>query len=285
MNNIKNILVALDLTEMDDSLIDYASYIAEILDAEKVYFVHNIKKYEISALFEEQLKDFNLDEAIGDELNEKVEQRFKAKAEWEVLISEDPYTESLIKYIVNKYDIQLALLGNKNKIKGTGVVSGKLLRLLRCDILSVPLHAKTKINAIWAGIDFSHASQKVFAITEVLQKATGAKLTAAHIFNVPLQFSPYIPKETVAPRIEKHTQEKSKKFFAKLKYPEQFETLIIPGREASAAEKLAATAQKEGADLLIVTDKGANTFSSLLVGSVTDELFKEELHIPLWIKK
>lgn len=285
MKNIKNILVALDLTDMDDSLIDYASFIAKILDVEKVFFVHNIKKYEISALFEEQLKDFNLDEAIGDELNEKVEQKFTANAEWEVLISEDPYTESLIKYVVNKYDIQLALLGNKNKIKGTGVVSGKLLRLLRCDILSVPLHPTTRLNSIWAGIDFSHASQKVFVITEKLQKATGANLTAVHIFNVPIQFSPYIPKETVAPKIEKHTQEKSEKFFAKLKYPEQIETLIIPGRDASAAQKLATSAQNAGADLLIVTDKGANTFSSLLVGSVTDELFKEELQIPLWIRK
>jgi hypothetical protein len=36
-----------------------------------VYFVHNIKKYEISELFEEQLKDINLDEIIGDELNER----------------------------------------------------------------------------------------------------------------------------------------------------------------------------------------------------------------------
>jgi hypothetical protein len=32
--------------------------------------VHNIKKYEISELFEEQLKDINLDEIIG-MLNER----------------------------------------------------------------------------------------------------------------------------------------------------------------------------------------------------------------------
>jgi hypothetical protein len=32
----------------------------------KYTFVHNIKKYEISELFEEQLKDINLDEIIDD---------------------------------------------------------------------------------------------------------------------------------------------------------------------------------------------------------------------------
>jgi hypothetical protein len=35
-----------------------------------VYFVHNIKNTRFE-LFEEQLKDINLDEIIGDELNEK----------------------------------------------------------------------------------------------------------------------------------------------------------------------------------------------------------------------
>jgi hypothetical protein len=66
-----------------------------------------------------------------------VAEKFKSSVEWEVLISEDPYSEAL-NYIVNKYEVQLALIGNKNKIKGTGAVSGKLLRLLKCNILSIP---------------------------------------------------------------------------------------------------------------------------------------------------
>jgi hypothetical protein len=56
-------LVALDLSDIDNTLIEYASFIAE-LGVKKVYFVHNIKN-EISELFEEQLKDINLDEIIG----------------------------------------------------------------------------------------------------------------------------------------------------------------------------------------------------------------------------
>ena len=112
MEKFNNILVALDLSDIDNTLIDYASYLADTLNLKKVYFVHNIKTYEISSLFEEQLKDINLDEVIGDELNEKVESRFNGKAEWEVLISEDPYTESLINYITNKYYIDLVVMGN-----------------------------------------------------------------------------------------------------------------------------------------------------------------------------
>lgn len=285
MRNIENILVALDLSDIDETLIEYASFLAEKLEVEKVYFVHNIKKYEISGLFEEHIRDINLDEVIGEELNDKVEERFKAKAEWEVLISEDPYTESLIKYIVDKYAIDLAILGNKNKSKGTGVVSAKLLRLLKCDILSVPRNFRPKIETIWAGTDFSHASRKAFRIAEILQENTTAALKAIHVYSVPVQFSPYVSQEKIAPKIEKHVKEKYQKFVKKLDYHNEIEPLIILGRESAVAQNIASRINTAGADLLIVTDKGANTFSTLIVGSVTEDLFNENLEVPLWIAK
>jgi len=285
MTEIKNILVALDLSEIDSTLIEYASFIAETLKVKKVYFVHNIKKYEISELFEEQLKDLNLDEIIGDELNEKVEEKFTSSVQWEVLISEDPYSESLINYIVDKYEIQVAIIGNKNKSKGTGVISGKLLRLLKCNILSIPKNAKPIISNIWAGTDFSSASKKVFEVAANLQRSTAAKVKAVHVYNVPVQFSPYIPKENLDLKIEKHLREKFEKFVKKIGYQGDLTSEIIPGRDCGVAEKLRAKAETSMVDLIIIGDKGRNTFSSLLVGSVTEELFNQDLEVPLWIVK
>ncbi|WP_026839368.1 universal stress protein [Gillisia sp. JM1] len=285
MYNIKNILVALDLSDIDDTLINYASFIAETFKVDKVYFVHNIKKYEISALFEEQLKNLNLDEIIGDELNEKVEEKFKAPVEWEVLISEDPYSESLINYIVNKYEIQLAIIGNKNKVKGSGVVSLKLLRMLKCNILSIPKNAKPEITNVWAGADFSTASKKVFELTDLLQNSTNANAKAVHVYNMPVQFSPYIPKENLDLKIEKHLKERYEKFVKKLHLTRELELEIIPGRETGVAEKLQIKAKNSKVDLIVLGDKGGNTFSSLLIGSVTEELFKQDLDVPLWITK
>jgi nucleotide-binding universal stress UspA family protein len=285
MTEIKNILVALDLSDLDSTLIEYASFIAETLKVKKVYFVHNIKKHEISELFEEQLKDINLDEIIGNELNEKVEEKFTSSTEWEVLISEDPYSESLINYIVNKYEIQLALIGNKNKSRGTGVVSGKLLRMLKCNILSIPKNAKPLITNIWAGTDFSSASNKVFEVAEKLQKTTAAKVKAVHIYNIPVQFSPYIPKEHLDVKIENHLKEKFDKLIKKIGYKGELTSEIIPGKGSGVAEKLRAKAEASKVDFIIVGDKGRNTFSSLLVGSVTEELFNQDLEVPLWIVK
>ena len=284
MKNVDKILVALDLTSIDTDLIKYASFISETLKPAKVYFVHNIKKYEISELFKDQLKDIDLDKLISEELDEKISANFKAKAETEVLISEDPYTESLINYIAHKYMIDLVIVGNKNKKKGTGVISDKLMRLLKCDILSVPANPELNLSRVWVGTDFSKDSRKTFQLTDILQQQAGAKITAVHIFNVPIQFTPYLDKEEMIPKIEKHTNEKFQKFLSKLGSKPD-ETRIIRGREASVSEKLISEARKSKAELLVVADKGGNVFSSLLVGSVTDELFNSEMDLPLWIVK
>ncbi|WP_029036933.1 universal stress protein [Salinimicrobium xinjiangense] len=285
MKNIKNIMVALDLSAIDEKLITYASFIAERLQAENVYFVHNIKKYEISELFEEHLKDVNLDEVIGDELNEKVKTHFKASSNWEVLISEDPYSESLLKYIVEKYAINLAIVGNKKHEKGTGVVSGKLLRLLRCDILAVPAVANDKIDVIWAGTDFSQDSRKVFTVTKMLQEGNNTQLKVVHVYSVPVQFSPYVSPESMGPKVEKHVEEKFEKYLKKLNYSESIEPLIFMGRESGAAQKIMANLRKSDVDLLVVADKGGNTFSPFAVGTVTEELFNANLAVPLWVVK
>ncbi|MCY2687178.1 universal stress protein [Salinimicrobium sp. TH3] len=285
MKKIKNILVALDLSAIDEKLITYASFIAERLKAENVYFVHNIKKYEISKLFEEHLKDVNLDEVIGDELNEKVKTYFSASANWEVLISEDPYSETLLKYIVDKYRIDLAIVGNKKHEKGTGVVSGKLLRLLKCDLLAIPATAKEKLNVIWAGTDFSHDSRKVFRVTKDLQEGHNGDLKVVHVYSVPVQFSPYVSPESMGPKVEKHVKEKFEKFLKKLDYSQPIEPLIFMGRESGAAQKIMTNLRNSEVDMLVVSDKGGNTFSPFAVGTVTEELFNANLDVPLWVVK
>lgn len=284
MKTVKNILVALDLTSLDTQLIKYASFLAEQLNPEMIYFVHNIKKYEISGLFQEQLKELNLEQAISDELDEKVQLNYHASTPSKVLISEDSYTESLINYIANKYSIDLVVLGNKKKENGTGVVSDKLMRLLKCDIISIPAQATLKLDKIWIGTDFSKESLKAFKVAHYLESLTNATLTAANIYNVPIQFSPYMDREEMLPKIERHTREKFDKFLKKQSF-EDIYTETIRGRDCSVAEKLSEEAEKAAADLLVVADKGGNVFSSLLVGSVTNELFDRSMHIPLWIAK
>jgi len=57
------------------------------------------------------------------------------------------------------------------------------------------------------------------------------------------------------------------------------------GRESGAAQKIIANIRKSDADILVVSNKGGNTFSPFAVGSVTEELFNENYGVPLWVGK
>ena len=285
MKPVKNILVGLDLSSIDDQLIAYSSFFSEMIDVEKVYFVHNIKRYEISELLEKEIENIDLEEVITEELREKIDQHFTSEIEWDILISDDPYTESLISYIVNKYSIDLLILGNKNNESGSGILAFKLLRTIRCQFLWVPSNFKPKMDKIWVGTDFSNASKKCFVFTNYLESKGPLDVKAVHVYSLPIHFSPYVNNSKIEPKLDSYVDKKFDNFLKKVDYSGSVQSFKILGREANIASKLKKEAYKNDVDLLVVADKGSNTFSNLTLGSVTEDLFNRELRIPLLVVK
>ncbi|WP_438961367.1 universal stress protein [Nonlabens sp.] len=285
MKPIKNILVGLDLSSIDKQLIQYSSFFSGMVGVEKVYFVHNIKRYEISEILEKEIEDIDLEEIISDEIQENIKQHFTADVEWEVLISDDPYTESLISYIVNKYSINLLLLGNKNNQSGSGILAFKLLRTIRCQFLWIPENFDIKMEKIWVGTDFSNASKKCFSFSSFLETKKDIKVEAVHVYSLPFHFSPYLNNSKIEPKMDAFMDKKFDNFLKKVDYTGKTQRFKLLGREANIASTLKKEAYKNDADLLIVADKGSNTFSNLTIGSVTEDLFYRELKIPLLIIK
>src|SRR5699024_8571584 len=124
----------------------------------------------------------------------------------------------LINYIVDKYAVNMVLLGNKNYLKGSSTISGKLLRTLKCDVFLVPKNPDFSLNNIWIGTDFSRESRKAMGKALSISKISGGSLTAAHVYNVPLQFSPYLPKGAMTPKIQEHVAEKFHRYIKKLAF-------------------------------------------------------------------
>lgn len=285
MKSIKNVLVGLDLSSIDEQLIKYSSFFSELAEVEKVYFVHNIKRYEISEILEKELEDIDLEELITEELKETIDKNFTADLEWQVLISDDPYTESLISYIVNKYSIDLLVLGNKNNESGSGILGFKLLRTIRCQFLWVPSRSNIKMDKIWIGTDFSSASKKCFSFSSYLETKKSIQIEAVHVYSLPIHFSPYVNNSKIEPKMNSYIDKKLDNFLKKVDYTGKVQKFKILGREANVASKLKKEAYKNNVDLLIVADKGSNTFSNLTLGSVTEDLFNRELKIPLLVVK
>ncbi|MFO7744399.1 MAG: universal stress protein [Psychroflexus sp.] len=285
MKPIKKILVGLDLSNIDQQLIKYSSFFADIVGVDKVYFVHNIKRYEISEMLEKELEDIDLEELITEELKETIEDNFTSEVEWEVLISDDPYTESLISYIVNKYSIDLLIMGNKNNEEGSGILAFKMLRTTRCQFLWVPENATHEMKKVWVGTDFSNSSKKCFAFADFLRSKHDFELEAVNVYSLPIHFSPYINNSKINPKMEDYIDKRFDNFLRKIDYSGELKQRKILGREANVASRLKKEAYKNDVNLLMVADKGSNTISNLTLGSITEDLFNRELKIPLLIIK
>ncbi|MFO7978515.1 MAG: hypothetical protein R6U64_07630, partial [Bacteroidales bacterium] len=93
MNSIKSMLVCLDLTEMDEILIAYASFYCKKVPVEKVYFVHNIKIYALGEDFMKEYGNVDLATEVEKEIDNLVKKHFDDIVPHEVLVSEDPNTE------------------------------------------------------------------------------------------------------------------------------------------------------------------------------------------------
>ncbi len=285
MSSIKNILVALDLSALDKQLITYASYIAELTKAENVYFVHNIKKFETSELFQKEFEAMNLEQLIENKIEKSIQKYYSSNIPHEVLISDDVYTEGLINYIANKYLVDLVIVGNKNTYKGTGAVSGKLLRMLKCDVLSIPSSYTLPPKKLLCTTDFSSKSHKGIKRGLTIKKLTGGDLACLNVHKIPAQFFPLptLNLDKVKNKIELHTQKAFTKLFTKLKMDQVTSVSALAG-EDSVPEKVRKIAEKEY-DLVFISDRGHNNFTSLFVGSITEELFTHYLEVPLWVVK
>lgn len=284
VNKTKNILVALDFSSLDEKLIQYVSVLSDEMSTDKIFFVHNIKKHEISEVFAERLKQVNLEEIIGEKIKEKVEQAYTGKAEHEILISEDSSTEGIISYIANKYQIGLTICGNKNNKKGIGTVSGKLLRILKCDILTVPEEARLPIDNLIVATDFSRNSHKAVVLANKLALSKGADLSCLNIYKVPQAYFPYLNLKDAREKLEQHTEKQFDKLQKKLEL-QNIQRLMLKAGDASIGERIREVAEKQNCDILFLADKGHSGIVSLLVGSVTEEVFTHDLHVPLWVVK
>ena len=141
METSKSWLVSLDLTNMDDLLLGYTSFLASKLNPEKITFMHilesaNISK-EMQELFPEIEDPEDLSSVIKQELEEKISSAFKNFESTQLVLDEGDPTNAIIKQI-KKQNPDLLVLGKKEKFKGEGILSKKIVRYVPGSVLFVP---------------------------------------------------------------------------------------------------------------------------------------------------
>ena len=162
MNSLKKILVGLDATEIDATLIQFAAFLAQAESAESVYFVNVIKRAQLPSKLQKEFPNL-MEKALTErrrELEKKVIEHFDLTLDVKVkiMVEQGPIPSKQILKLVDKHSIDAIVVGRKKNLRGNSVVTQRLARRASCSLLIVPEKEYTSVRKLMVATDFSKDS-------------------------------------------------------------------------------------------------------------------------------
>ncbi|MEX2591776.1 MAG: universal stress protein [Anditalea sp.] len=280
---INSMMVCLDLSEVDEKLVAFTRTICKLLEVKKVYFVHNIKIYDLSDDFRELFENVDLEQEIEANIEDLLQEQFNCPTEYEILVSEEPNTEIILADIVKRYKVELTLIGKKSSEKGTGSLGIKLLRILPCSMLVFPEETRHDIQHVLVPIDFSEASVHAMRLSKSLADQLGLQLELLHVYRLPTQYFPLLSEERAVRTAEEHVKGKFRTLQKKHKEIADVPYHFVRAAGKSIPERIVKHLDKKKHGLLVLGLKGNDPLPSLSLGSVPTILYNTDINVPLWL--
>lgn len=291
MYKLKKIVVSVDLSDLDEEVIRYASVIAEIMDADTMYFLHVAKDLNLPEDIAKKYSDLvaPVDETIKQQVQETVDKYFSHRTNTKCYIDilEGNPTDKLLKYVKQK-NADLIVLGKPQRKEEHKVKLGRVAELCNCSALFVPPHADIKIDNLVVAIDFSsHAEEALEQALHIAHAGNQVKVYGHHVYHVPHgYYKTGKSYEEFAKIMLDNAKKEEQKFFKKYQIPEE-ECLMTYSltEDDKIHDELSAFAEQKGADMILVGSRGRTAAASILLGSVSERLLHHKNTIPLFIVK
>lgn len=286
----RKIIFFLDLTQMDNLLIRYASFLADLLKAEKTYFVHAFESSELPAEISKLYPELDepIDQVIAEDLEDQVNLHFTCNScAKEIKVTKDDSIPDLLEWGQSE-DVDLMVLGKKPAIKGSGIFARKIAKLSYTSVLLLPETARPEVDKILAPVDFSKFSRVAFRQAKHIAELREAKLICQHVYKLPTQYFPFVAAadKKLRDSTEKHVRKELDAFLKKLKLDDgksYCEPLI--DEKGDIARTIYNYAVENGIDLIVLGPKGGSRGDYFLMGSVCEKLMNYDNNIKMLIAK
>lgn len=285
---IESILVGLDLTEMDTTMIKYASTVCHHFPINEVYFYHVAKSLEMPPDITEEYKHIltTVDDGIRHEIEKKVKAEFVSKKNIEIHIKvkEGNPIDKMLRYVKIK-NIDMILLGRKQNLQGSGLINSAIARNSPCHLLLVP--EKThhfKIEKVMIPVDFSRHS--ALAVQQGSQITNGDRLNktfCAHVYNVPVGYSKSGKSYEEFAEIMLDNARKSYQRF--IHDYGDVHCIFRLDNEENPSSQIVEIMHEEKPDLVILGSKGRTDLATVFLGSMAEKFMLKDTYTPLLIIK
>jgi nucleotide-binding universal stress UspA family protein len=292
MYQLDHILVCLDLSDMDDSMIRYSNFLVEKFKPKSVTFLHVMKSYDIP---KEILSAFPhleepLSEVVKEELSEKVDNLFVHDETTQTIVNvkEGTTTDTIVRY-ARENNITLTLMGKKIGYEGQGGIVRKVIGIIPSSVLLISETTQPRMEHVMVRMDFSKMSSLALKMALRVKESTGAKISCHHVYKLPLKYFPQSKPERDAmlmTHVEKHSKKEYSKFIKKYKIEDDTiactNSLDPENEEANILYKQALTI---GADLIFIGSKIKSELAEIIIDSTSEKLVSTDKNIPVFIVK
>ncbi len=291
MAAFNHIMICLDLTEMDETLIKYTNFLVDTLAPSSVTFIHVMETIEIPDELADAFPEMDrpLNELVEEEIKEKVDTHFEHqdKVKTDVLLDYGLTTEQIVQQ-ARRLKIDLALLGKKIGYEGEGGVARRIVGLIPASVLMVSETTPHQINSILIRMDFSRMSAIAMKTAKALASFTGASLECHHVYKLPLG---YIPQKGPAEvkklrkQINGYVQKEYRAFLKKHKIEDDIPCSFSMDMQGDEAQMLYGHAVKSQADLILVGSKIKSQLANVILDSTSEKLADAKKNVPIMVIK
>jgi len=289
MDPLKKWLVALDLTDHDQSILKYTKLLSDVLHPDHIEFVfisHRLADA-VHIHLPQKLRYPAYDD-LFEKLSREVYEYFSVEDPVSCEVMDGPVQFDLWKETYVK-DIDLFIAGSKPKHRGMGLFPRKFVRKSFCSVLLVPEVDMEKLSKIWVPVDFSEQSGEALsmAIRMSQEVEPNAEVCAHHVYQLPHgYFYEGFPRDEILNAVKLAAEDQFDEFSRKYNANHTLLSSIFTELNKSyAANNIKQEAEAAEADLIVMASGGRSRFSNLFLGSETEELVQLVTKVPLLILK
>ncbi|MEC4115202.1 universal stress protein [Myroides pelagicus] len=270
---MSKIAITLDLSSIDNSLINFAYQYYHKHEITQIHFIHNIKPSDLSKVWEDYMDNIDIEGLIIDKINKSINQYFGDSEMVYVHITKQEQTESSIKHLCINEDISTVICGWKTDENGSGSVVQKLLRILKGTYIMVPENKRYDNSNILIPSDLSAPFLPL--VTQLNQQdliQSSSKVKVVRAFNIPPIFFPMVDNDDLEQKTAKHIQGQFNELKQKNTILNSVEFQAYFQNSESITQVIEHLAKINKATLVCIAAKGSSKLRSILIGSTTNRL-------------
>lgn len=292
MYPIKKLIVCLDQSPLDETLVTFAGFIAQVNQVKKIYFTNVIKNFSLPKELQKEYPSL-IEQMLAERkayLEKLVCSHFSNRKGLEInfVVKEGNLSKKILKLAEEK-SADLILLGRKVDLNGTGVASQRLARRASCSLLIIPENTQPKFEKLLVPSDFSEHSKNALEDGISWAKKYGGQTEVffQNVFTVPSGYH-FTGKsfEEFTHLLTVDAEQSFKKFIRKIDTKGiQITPVYTPDEGDNPVQEIVSTAVTHQADVILIGAKGKTGASALHIGSMAERLIQYNNRVPLLVSR